>query len=58
MNLPQCSQCLRPQEPQELKEAYQWPVISDNHSLAYDNLTIPNALSQSIVSYVVSKSYN
>lgn len=27
MNLPQCSQCLQPQELQELKEAYQLPVL-------------------------------
>jgi len=29
LELPQCSQCQRVQEPQELKEAYQLPVSSD-----------------------------
>ena len=34
MDLPQCSQCLLPQELQESKEAYQLPVTSDNHIIA------------------------
>ena len=47
MDLPQCSQCLRPQEAQELKEAYQLPVTSDGHCLGQVS---SNALSKGIVS--------